>query len=873
MANLVVSAVSAPFGISPAGRQTCAPPALAPDIELLGNFAGSAYRTAPRLVRRRDGQLLKLTALLYELVASIDGQRDHAELAAELGRRTGKTASAGDVRFLIEKKLYPLGVVAGPDGTEAELHRSNPLLALRPRIVISKAEMTRRLTTPFVWLFSPLVALPVVLAFLALLGWLLMVQGLSSAIHQALFEPWLILAVWGLVVASGAFHEIGHAAACRYGGGRPGAIGAGLYLVWPAFYTEVTDAYRLSRRDRLRVDLGGLYFSAIFALGTALLWRLTGADALLLAIGVQVIQMARQFAPFIRADGYHIVADLTGVPDLFAHMKPILKSAVPRRWGGESYDELKPWARRVITTWVAVTIPLLLGLLAFFVMVFPTLAATAWESLGLRAAAMSGYWHAADVAGMVMTGIAMVLVVIPVLAIVYVLGYIGRRLVLGLWRATTGRPLRRALAMAGVGALVGVVAWAWWPGERYRTIDPSASGPITGIALPPPTADYSPVAYEPAAQRYAVVVPARSEGGVVIRWITLPGTVSGSPLVASAPAAGGPPAGLVPPGSEDLGEAPEPTQPVPPAEPGTDPAGERSAWPFPFDPPDPPNPGDNRAMTVNLADGSILWDFAIAMLLVEGEEAIRLANEAHAYANCDLCLAGAVAFQVILIVGQIDEIVPINAAVAATFACENCHAVAFAYQIVVSITEAPSGEVLDRLRGAMLRLLLLEAAASTLSVDEIYRQLEAIQLEILQALAGILAGDHSSSAPSEVAAGGEEPAGGQANSGGGDSSGGEDGGQSGGEDPAGSQDPADPSTDSIEAGSDPQPSEETTADEATGSCAVGDEATAPETGEGTTGDCVPGSPAPVESEPAEEDGSESGSPEDSALDEDPVSSP
>ena len=46
---------------------------------------------------------------------------------------------------------------------------------------------------------------------------------------------------------------------------RPGVMGAGLYLVWPAFYTDVTDSYRLGRGGRLRTDLGGLYFNAIVA--------------------------------------------------------------------------------------------------------------------------------------------------------------------------------------------------------------------------------------------------------------------------------------------------------------------------------------------------------------------------------------------------------------------------------------------------------------------------------------------------------------------------------------------------------------------------------------------------------------------------------
>ena len=40
-------------------------------------------------------------------------------------------------------------------------------------------------------------------------------------------------------------------------------MGAGIYMVWPAFYTDVTDAYRLPRRARLRTDLGGIYFNAV----------------------------------------------------------------------------------------------------------------------------------------------------------------------------------------------------------------------------------------------------------------------------------------------------------------------------------------------------------------------------------------------------------------------------------------------------------------------------------------------------------------------------------------------------------------------------------------------------------------------------------
>ena len=34
-------------------------------------------------------------------------------------------------------------------------------------------------------------------------------------------------------------------------------------------------------------------------------------------------------SPVIRADGYHILADATGVPDLYAHLVPTMKQLLP----------------------------------------------------------------------------------------------------------------------------------------------------------------------------------------------------------------------------------------------------------------------------------------------------------------------------------------------------------------------------------------------------------------------------------------------------------------------------------------------------------------------------------------------------------------
>lgn len=91
-----------------------------------------------------------------------------------------------------------------------------------------------------------------------------LVHGTWESIREVLYTPGLMLAVLGLAILAGFFHEFGHASALRYGGGRTQTMGVGLYLIYSAFYT---DSYRLGRWARMRTDLGGFYFHLLFALG------------------------------------------------------------------------------------------------------------------------------------------------------------------------------------------------------------------------------------------------------------------------------------------------------------------------------------------------------------------------------------------------------------------------------------------------------------------------------------------------------------------------------------------------------------------------------------------------------------------------------
>jgi len=418
-----------------------------------------------------------MAELLYLVAEEIDGQKRYDEIAERVTERFGRGLDAEMVKTLVEEKLRPLGVVATPDGeADAELKKIDPLLALKFKAAVVPESLVNAVTTVFRPLFLP----PVVAAVLAGLGaldvWLFGYHGVAQSLRQTLYDPLFILMMLGLVVLSAAFHECGHATACRYGGARPGVMGVGLYIVWPAFYTDVTDAYRLDKKGRLRTDLGGVYFNAIFILLTAGAYFATGFEPLLLIIPLQHFEILHQLLPFMRLDGYYIVSDLTGVPDMFARIKPVLKSFIPFRRTDDSVKELKPWARAAVTVYVVTLVPLMVFLLGLTVLNMPRIFATAYDSFMVTAHKLGhagGLSLAVDVIQLV------VLVLVP-LGLVLTFVQLGRRMLVGAWNVTDGQPALRGMLIAAAGAVAAFAGTTWASSAVYRPIQPQERGTLTG---------------------------------------------------------------------------------------------------------------------------------------------------------------------------------------------------------------------------------------------------------------------------------------------------------------------------------------------------------------------------------------------------------
>ena len=696
-------------------------PTRADGLQLIGEMAGSGYRTPPSLVRRADGQTLQLTPLLYALVSAVDGRRGPEEIAERVRAATGQPVSADNVTTLIEQHLRPLGVLTKPDGTQPELKKSNPLLGLNWKFAVTDPERTRRITAPFQVLFSPLLWIPITMAFLVITWWVLLDKGLASATYDAFARPSMLVLIFGLTILSGGFHEFGHAAAARRGGATPGVMGGGIYLVWPAFYTDVTDSYRLGRLGRVRTDLGGLYFNAIVAVVVFATWAVTQWDGWLLVVAAQILQMLRQLTPLVRFDGYHILADLTGVPDLFHRIKPTLLSLWPSRWRSPEAGILKPWARAVITLWVLIVVPLLLGTLLVMVLAFPRVAGTAWASAERELNGANAAWSAGQHLDAVGSYLAIVAVIFPVLATILVLLRFGRRTVTGAWRGTAGRPIRRAGACLLIAAMVAGLVWAWWPTTpKYRPIQPWEEGTLTQAVSAVPG-----VGGTTAPARPAFTGAFEAGGGELgTAWPEdKPLPTADQPQLVLV---------LVPAGAP--GDTGDQDDPAAGGHPATDPGTESPTWVFPFDQPDPPAPGDTQAMAVNTTDNSVVYDVALAMVWADGQEDVDNINSANAFASCSDCVTVAISFQVVLVVGQADVVIPQNISQAVNWDCFRCITAALASQLVITLDDAPGEAELVALSDIWSDLAEFATTIYGQPISAIEAQLEEFKSEILAIL-------------------------------------------------------------------------------------------------------------------------------------------
>ncbi|MFI6153853.1 hypothetical protein ACIBCA_14270 [Kitasatospora sp. NPDC051170] len=303
------------------------------------------------VVDRVSGRQLRMAPSAAGLLRSLDGTRTRASLAADLGvadpsvvdRALARfaelelTTTVADAAHLPEPKA-PRRWGYRPPGI-LELTILNPALLLAACAPVGRALASRAGA-----------ALGAAVTVGGLTHFALAGAGALHELDRPASLPVLVALLVAMVTTT-FVHELGHGLSLVRGGGRVHRLGVMLMYGSPAMFCDVSEAWRLPRRERLLVALAGIRVHlATAGLSGAIAPLLPhgGARQLAAALVVSNLLMgAVNLCPFVKFDGYLALIGWLDRPNLRAQsMEDAGRVAAVTVFGGRL--DSRPSLRRVL---------------------------------------------------------------------------------------------------------------------------------------------------------------------------------------------------------------------------------------------------------------------------------------------------------------------------------------------------------------------------------------------------------------------------------------------------------------------------------------------------------------------------------------------
>jgi putative peptide zinc metalloprotease protein len=210
MAETTKEAASSQSGQPRAAAELPERPALAPNVQLIGEMQGTGFTDRQWLIQR-DGRFIQISELLYRVAEQADGERTLEEIAAGVTASTDWIVDADNVRQLIQAKLIPLGLVVAADGPitspagPAVESRGHSPLALNMRIKTLSPRLIDPITRILQVFYAPPVLIPMLVAVTIAHGWLYRVNGIAESLREGLYTPGGLLLILAIVILGGHF--------------------------------------------------------------------------------------------------------------------------------------------------------------------------------------------------------------------------------------------------------------------------------------------------------------------------------------------------------------------------------------------------------------------------------------------------------------------------------------------------------------------------------------------------------------------------------------------------------------------------------------------------------------------------------------------
>lgn len=201
-------------------------------------------------------------------------------------------------------------------------NHSNKSSYIKFKIIIFHKNVAERISSIFQFLFNsnifftvfPIAAV-INIVFFCLIHY--QSDGFNSSF--SIVELWILFILSNIFII---FHEIGHASASLRFNLPAKDIGFGFYFIFPVFFTDVTRIWMLSKKERIIVNIAGIYFQLVINVLMIVFFFLTDNELIkrfiLYFVFSNIFVATYSFIPFFRNDGYWIYSDLFKIKNLLS---------------------------------------------------------------------------------------------------------------------------------------------------------------------------------------------------------------------------------------------------------------------------------------------------------------------------------------------------------------------------------------------------------------------------------------------------------------------------------------------------------------------------------------------------------------------------
>jgi len=205
----------------------------------------------------------------------------------------------------------------------------------------------------FLWTPWAMLAYGLLMAFAV---WAFFTNYAEAASHfSGLISP-ESLPIWYVIfVIEKSFHELGHGFTCKRFGGQVHDMGALVLVLTPCMYCNISDAWMLEKPSRkFWISAAGIITEVVIASIAALVWYFTGPGTAVNSLAYRVMILAGVSSVFINGnplmkwDGYYILSDLMGMPNMRENSVRYIGQSFRRYALGMDVPNMPAWNRETV---------------------------------------------------------------------------------------------------------------------------------------------------------------------------------------------------------------------------------------------------------------------------------------------------------------------------------------------------------------------------------------------------------------------------------------------------------------------------------------------------------------------------------------------